>query len=250
MTDRVVVVTGAARGLGAAVVAATKAKGWLVVGVDCDPIPPGTADFTVLGDLRDRATIDRAIVAARELGVLEGWVNNAAVAIRRELHLVDEADAMRVFEVNLFASFWSCQAAVQEFLRVGNPGVIVNVSSIQARSVFPGWAAYATAKGAIESLTRYIAVEYGPVGIRAVAVAPGTLSTDMASIAFEAEPSINSSDLHPLGRLGRPDEVANVIAFALSEDASFLSGTVIDVDGAANARNYPAPPFNFDGPLR
>ena len=254
---RSVVVTGAGSGLGLAIAERLAADGWFVVGVEREP---GHADRfaerlgergeLVVGDAVDRGVLERAARAAERAGVLTGWVNNAAINIRGNLHEPIEEDVEAIFAVNLKAPFWGCSVAIRSFLAHDVPGRILNLSSIHASHAFPGFAAYDTTKGGINALTRYIAVEYGPVGIRANAIAPGAIETEMLAEAIRGaeDPEREEREmaaLHPLERLGAPHEVAAAAAFLLSDESSFVSGQVLGVDGGASGRA-----FRFESELR
>ncbi len=126
--------------------------------------------------------------------------------------------------MNLDMALVGCAAAVRHFLARGGGGAIVNVSSHQASRPVPGCLPYATAKAAIEALTRAVAVDYGPSGIRANAVAVGSVDTGRPDAARQGR-------LHALERVGRPEEVAAVIAHPLGPEASFVSGATVPVDG-------------------
>ncbi len=247
---RSVVVTGCGMGLGRAIFERLIGDGWSVVGVEWDPVlaadarsVPG-AEGVLLGDASDRELLAQAAGRATALAPLGGWVNNAAVVRMGTLHDPRPEDVDETIRVNLMGAYWGASEAVRTFLRQRTPGAIVNISSIHARAAFSGFAAYDVAKGGVNALTRYIAVEYGPAGIRANAIEPGAIRTSMNQSVIDASPdperaAHDMAALHPLGRMGEPREIASVAAFLLSDEASFVSGECIAVDGAATARCYP-----------
>ena len=245
-----VVVTGCGAGIGRAIFDRLLAGGYAVVGIEIDAERAqnaeraGAGNARVLqGDVADRATLETALTEATSAAPLSGWVNNAGVAIGGTLHDPDPAEVQRLLSVNLMGVYWGASTAVCGFLAAKSPGSIVNISSIHATAAFPGWAAYDMAKGGVDALTRYIAVEYGPVGIRANAIAPGAIRTElMQQVLDDADDSEALEQdfalLHPLDRLGEATEIAEVAAFLLSDSASFVSGQSIAVDGGATARCY------------
>ncbi|MGW3951888.1 SDR family NAD(P)-dependent oxidoreductase [Streptomyces sp. NPDC004752] len=248
--SRSAVVTGCGAGIGRATIERLADDGYRVVGVEANP-DKAAATSSAIGDrgeiltadVRDRDALQHAAQVARGLAPLAGWVNNVGVALRGMLHQADAADVHAVVDINMMSHFWGSCVAVQTFLDQGAPGSIVNMSSIHGRAAFNGWAAYDMVKGGIDALTRYIAVEYGSIGVRANAIAPGAIRTEMVRdvIANSRDPEHEERDmsaLHPLDRLGEPSEIASVVAFLLSDESSFLSGQCIAVDGAATARCY------------
>jgi NAD(P)-dependent dehydrogenase (short-subunit alcohol dehydrogenase family) len=222
------VVTGGGRGVGRAVVERLVGDGGAVVAVERDEgvVEEHASLRAVVGDASDEAVAERAADLAQEMGRLAGWVNNAAVFRDASVHADGARTVLDRITVNLALAVVGCTTAVRRFL-AGDGGAIVNVSSHQARQVVPGSTPYATAKAAIEGLTRALAVEYGARGIRVNAVAPGTVDTGR----FDAATARALARVHPLGRVAGADEVAATIAYLLSDDASFINGATVPVDG-------------------
>ena len=238
------VVTGGGQGIGRAVVERLLADGGSVVVLelradDLDWLTAyaGRVDV-VTGDAGEDAVARQAAELARDRGGLTGWVNNAAVFRDAWLHEAGGAALAELVRRNLQPTLAGAAAAVTEFRAAGTAGSIVNVSSHQAQRPVRGALAYATAKAAVEGLTRALAVDYGPDGIRANAVALGSIVTARYADLLAAEPAERRSrisdqvaELHPLGRAGEAAEVADVVAYLLSDRARYLTGTVIPVDG-------------------
>jgi NAD(P)-dependent dehydrogenase (short-subunit alcohol dehydrogenase family) len=227
------VVTGAAGGVGRVI---AERLGAAVV---LDVVEPDWAAAAfVVGDASDAEVATEAARVAESLEPLTGWVNDAAVF--RDVGLAGSpvADVRAAIEVNLALALTGCHTAVNHFLRHGRPGAIVNVSSHQAQRAVRGALPYATAKAAIEGLTRAVAVDHGPQGIRTNAVALGSISTARYEQHLVENPSAAAQmgALHPVGRVGTAAEVADVVAFLLSDAAGFVNGAVIPVDGGRAAQ--------------
>lgn len=250
MDNGSVVVTGSGSGIGFAVAQRLARDGWKVAALEIDRAGAdriekslGEGHAVVRGDAADRAALRRAREAADSLAPLKGWVNNAGVAIMGNLHEPNETEVQRLISVNLMSYFWGASEAIQTWVRHKSVGAIVNVSSVHARAAFNMFAAYDVAKAGVDALSRYIAVEYGPVGIRANSVAPGAIRTPLCQKVIDEspDPALAEREMsiqHPLERIGEAEEVAAAVAWLLSPKSSFVSGKSLAVDGGLTARCY------------
>lgn len=241
---RSVVVTGSGKGIGRAIAERLTADGWIVVGLErsagSGTREAGIVAEVVVGDAADREAHLAAAARARELAPLGGWANNAGITKQTPLHELDETLVREIIGINGFGYVWGCSVAVSAFLEQGTPGAIVNIGSIHGRASHLDHGAYEFTKGGIDALTRSVAVSYGAQGIRANTVAPGGVRTPHleAQIASSPDPVAAERALAegpPMGRIARAEEVAAVTAFLLSDEAPYLSGQSIAVDGAWTA---------------
>jgi len=242
---KVVIVTGAGSGIGAGTARRFLREGAFVVlngrreqklqetiaGLDTE------RSLLHPGDVSDEAYVKRLVEdAVAKFGRLDVLVNNAATAIFGPFAQTTTQDWRRIMATDLDSVYFACREALPHFLKT--KGCIVNLSSASGLGGDWGMSAYTAAKGAITNFTRSLALEYGSRGVRINAVAPSLTSTDAtADLVKNASVMAAFRERLPIGRAATPDEVAGVIAFLASEDAIFINGVILPVDGGLHASN-------------
>ncbi len=254
LTDKIAIVTGGSRGIGRACAERFLAEGARVVvaAVDAarlhetaDAIGPPDRVLAVTTDVSRKEQVDQLIATAVDrFGRLDIMVNNAGIAPVQDFLDVTEADYDRVLSINLKGAFFGTQAAGRQMIAQGGGGVIVNMSSINSGLANPRVATYAISKGGMNQVTSTAAVAFAPHDIRVVGVGPGTIATDMVMDGtFIESDEMRRAILSrtPLGRLGTAAEIAAVVAFLVSDDASYITGETIYPDGGRRVLNYTVP---------
>jgi NAD(P)-dependent dehydrogenase (short-subunit alcohol dehydrogenase family) len=241
---KTVLVTGAGSGIGAACVRRLHAEGASIVAADVrkEDVNKIVAEFggseRIYGVAVDVADYDQVVTmvagAVERFGNLYGLVNSAGIRGVGTILDFDQEAWRRVLSVNLDGTFNTCQVFARALKDAQTPGAIVNVSSGAGIMGIPNRLAYSASKFGVSGITRSMSLELAPLGIRVNAVAPGMIRTPMTSVMFEdAENAKRIRAAHPIGREGDPEEVAAAISFLLSEDASFIVGVVLPVDGGS-----------------
>ena len=244
LQGKAAIVTGGTRGIGLAIVRTYLQNGAKValfgsreetVNKALDELKAENAGWEVIGmapDLTDYAAVKAAVDdVAHHFGKVDILVNNAGISAREPLEAYEPESFKRIMDLNVTALFNGCKA-VEPIMKAQGGGCIINTSSMVSLYGQPSGVGYPTSKFAVNGMTKSLARELGRVGIRVNAVAPGVTRTDMVA-ALPPEIVARISAPIPLGRIGEPEEVANVFLFLASDLASYVTGAVISVDGAA-----------------
>lgn len=225
-SGKTIVVTGAASGLGLAIAKAARDEGAAIVALDRGPSP---FDNARVCDVSDEEQVARAIA---NLGRVDGLVTSAGIARRARVDETEMADYDAVMAVNVRGAFLASKYALPLMRAYG--GSVVHLSSGVATTGTRNRAAYSASKGAIVSLTRNMALDYAQDKVRVNCLCPGFVNTPLlATISPERRAKLTA--LHPLGRMGEPEDIAHMALFLLSDQASWITGQAIAVDGGFNA---------------
>jgi len=250
LQGRVAIVTGASSGIGQGIAKRLGCEGARVI-VDYVGTPEGAEETEraieqaggqgaiVQPDVTREEDICKLVDTAwTQFGSADILVNNAGMEKKSDFCDTTEADYDKVMAVNLRGAFFLSQAFVRRLRDAKKPGRIINISSVHEDMVFPGFATYCCSKGGMRMLMRDLAVELGPLGITVNNVAPGAIVTPINKSLLEDKPKLNALLANiPLGRMGTPEDVAGLVAFLASDDASYITGSTFVVDGGL-MRNY------------
>ena len=247
MNDAIVIVTGGASGIGRAVGERLRADGWRVAPFDVsrEALDSAWGDaasgdaagvLPIVCDVADRASVEAAVAAVEGRGVIRGLVTCAGIYRAASMLEVTDEDFDALMAVNVRGTFLACQVVARSMARTGG-GSIVTVTSVAGSEPTAENGAYATTKGAVDTMTRAFAISGAPHGIRVNAVQPGPIATPMGAAAT-VDPAYEERMLRRvmLGRFGDPADVAGAAAFLLGEDSRFTTGSVIRVDGGVLAQ--------------
>jgi NAD(P)-dependent dehydrogenase (short-subunit alcohol dehydrogenase family) len=249
LQGRISVVTGAGSGIGRAIANALGGAGSRVVLADIDGTKAEVAAGAICSqggdarafkaDVADPASVDRLRAFVHEaFGPLDILVNNAAIQVNKKIEDTSPEEWTRQMAVNVGGVFLCSRAFLPDLRQTR--GVIINMSSVNGFFVEPFCAGYCATKGAILAFTKAVAIDHGREGIRVHAICPGYINAGLAEGYFESQPDPakareEAGSLHALGRIGQPEEVARAAVFLASNDASFMTGSAVVVDGGFSA---------------
>lgn len=249
LADKVAIVTGATQGIGLACAQRLVAEGARVMMVDIKPEgldaagALGEAARFFAADVSQKADVDAMIAATLEaFGRIDILVNNAGITHAADFLDLAEEDFDRVLRINLKSMFLCGQAAAREMVK-RQSGCIINMSSVNSQLAIPNQVPYVVSKGGVNQLTKVMAMSLAQHGVRVNGIGPGTILTELAKKAVMGSPEARNTILSrtPLGRCGEPEEVASIAAFLASDDASYMTGQTMYVDGGRLALNYTVP---------
>ena len=248
MKDPLVYITGAASGIGAATVKVMSERGAHVVAIDYSAAGLEELASKIKGpltplciDVRDWDGVGKSVKKLTdELGVPDYLVNGAGInPLVEDSGAITQSFYQEVMDVNLQGTFVFCKSVIPLMASL-NRGSVVNIASVAGMRGWGGSSIYSASKGGVIALTKALTTEYGKNGVRVNALCPGSIRTPMVINNLTAVDDVEGGlkrigQKHPLGRIGEPEEVAKAVAFLLSEEASFISGAILTVDGGLSA---------------
>jgi glucose 1-dehydrogenase len=250
LEGKIAVVTGSGSGIGQAIAERLALEGANLVVDYRDHIEQAQATVQKIESAGGKAVLVKADITSladgvnlieqawQQLGSCDILVNNAGIEKRADFVDVTEADYDAVMSVNLKGAFFLTQAFVRRLKAAGKPGRVINISSVHEDMVFPHFSTYCASKGGMRMLMRDLAVELGPLGITVNNIAPGAINTPINTALLADTPKLDALLANiPLGRLGKPEEVAGVAAFLASDDGAYVTGSTYFLDGGL-IRNY------------
>lgn len=253
LSDKIAIVTGAAKGIGLAVAQALGNEGAAVMVSDVDDSAAQSAvnslkqqgiraEYTHC-DVSKKDQVQQLIQqTVQQLGGIDILVANAGIVKASPFLEMSEQDFDAVLAVNLKGVFLTCQAAAQQMVTQGRGGAIITMSSVNGVMAIPSIAGYNASKGGVDNLTRCMALALAPHNIRVNAIGPGSINTEvLASVVSDQAAMARVLSRTPLGRVGEPSEIGSVAAFLASQDASYMTGQIVYVDGGRMALNYTVP---------
>ncbi len=240
MTKKIAIITGGSRGIGRAIVEKLHSQNYQIITNGRGERPADLADdiVWVQADIAQASEAKRVCDAARtEFGAIDILVNNAGTQVEKTIAESDDADWDLVVNTNCRGVFNMCREALKDMTKSG--GNIINIGSISGVVSDPSMALYNASKAFVHGLTRSIAIDHGPE-VRCNAIRPGWIMTQMAEDGFALanDPEKAMADAlarHPVGRFGKPEDIANMVAFLASDESAYLSGECITVDGGMTA---------------
>jgi NAD(P)-dependent dehydrogenase (short-subunit alcohol dehydrogenase family) len=251
LENKVAVVTGAGRGIGQAIARKLAEEGAAVTIAEVDPRTgePAASELRAAGyrvqftqtDITQEAQVKAAMEqTAAAFGKVDILVNNAGKNFYYEASTMTEAEWDGAMQIDVKGAWLCCKHVFPHMVKAGG-GAIVNIASLHARMTYPGYFPYAAAKSALVGMTRNLALDWGKHNIRVNAICPGWVLTPLAQEWFDQQADPQAAwaqvlSVHPLGRVGRPEDIANFVAFVASDEAAFITGAELTIDGGLGAR--------------